>query len=555
MRGAANFDRGAPPERKGSRHQTFLLNSRPHPTSPRRLGPRCQARSPRLPTVPTSASLPERFGIPIVQLQQTRSALSSIRLRCPDCRDVLTFQPTRSQPLDGGAFGLLTCSCSTYPVLDSIPVIRHDRVDDQQDHMKDDGPTVSRLVGLLKEDKGRDALVEMLSSPPPVPLGPGDRTGLRLPFIRGSLSRAAAYGRRREVSAMLANTSSLTAQDWMELGCHRSSDRVTNELFAYFFARFGQPRLLATMSLLQALPNDSRPVLELACGYGHVMFHLAVRESATNTVGLDRNFFQLWVGRRYVAPGQTYICSDRLDSLPFDDDSFAAAVCEDAFHLFDIQQEALDEMRRVAQADTVILDRIANAGLEPRYSDREREPAGYVELLRGAPWRMVSEAELIAGYLADFGPQLEEERKPEYFELHKWLSLVSSRDSTRFVDHHDLDGTLPPHVAGQPTINPLFRIAENGNEVLLTFSFPSTGYALENAGMLSYTSARERLPRRTYENLLSGDLEGLEDYVDRFVVVGMPPKYTRPPATRATRNSLIRGLLSGMRGYYAPSRR
>ena len=507
--------------------------------------------------MPTSESLPERFGIPFVQLQQTRSALSPVRLRCPGCRDVLAFQPTPSQPLTGGAFGLLTCSCSTYPVLDSIPVIRHGRVD-QQDHITGraevDGPTVSRLVELLDQDRGLDALVEMLAFPPPIPFGLGDHAGLRLPFTRGLWPRVALHARRGEVAAMLSDIESLTAQDWMELGYLRSSDRITSELFAYFFARFGQPRLLATMSLLQALPDDPRPVLDLACGYGHVMFHLAVRERATDVVGLDRNSFQLWVGRRYVAPDQTYICSDRLDSLPFDDDSFAASVCGDAFHLFDVQQEALDEMRRVAQADTVILDRIGNADLEPRDSDRERDPAGYVELLRGATWRMVSEGELIATYLAGFGPQLEEAREPEELELHKWLSLVSSRDSTRFVDHQDLHGDLPPHAAGTPSINPVFRVEENGDEVRLTFSFPSTWYAFENAAMLSYTSAGERLSRRTYEDLVSGNLEGLEDYVRRFVVVGMPPRYARPPATRARRSSVIRGLLAGISYHVASFR-
>ena len=38
------------------------------------------------------------------------------------------------------------------------------------------------------------------------------------------------------------------------------------------------PRFLATASLLQALPDaGSRPVLDLACGFGHVAHHLATR--------------------------------------------------------------------------------------------------------------------------------------------------------------------------------------------------------------------------------------------------------------------------------------
>ncbi|MCD2191734.1 class I SAM-dependent methyltransferase [Actinomycetospora soli] len=434
-------------------------------------------------------------------------------------------------------------------MLDGIPVLRSSRVD-QQDHITGrtevDGPTVEHLVELLERGRCLEALVEMLAFPPPIPFGLGDRPGLRLPFTRGPWPHLALAARRAEVAAMLEDLDALTAQDWMELAYRRSSNRITGELFAYFFARFGQPRHLATLSLLHALPTDPRPVLDLACGYGHVMHHLASRDRSTDVVGVDRNFFQLWVGRRYIAPGQTFVCSDEITSLPFHDDAFAAAVCGDAFHYFTDQQTVLDEMRRAAQADTVILDRIGNALLEPRDSDHERDPAGYLELLRGAPGRILSEDELIAGYLADFGPQLAEEREPEEVEMHKWLSIVSSLDVSIFTDHQQLEGVLPPHAAGTLTISPLFTVREDGDEVCLSFSFPSTWYAFENSGMLSYTSAGERLTRDGYARLLAGDPDELEDYVRRFVVLGMPTRYAREPGSSRGPVSVAAGLARGI---------
>lgn len=507
--------------------------------------------------MPTSPSLPHQFGVPVVQLPEQLPP-TPLTLRCPRCRESLDFRASTSQPLAGGSFGLLQCPCSTYPVLDGIPVLRAGRVD-QQDHITGrtevDGPTVEHLVQLLERDRCLEALVEMLAFPPPIPFGLGDRPGFRLPFTRGPWPHLALAARRAEVAAMLDDLDLLTAQDWMELAYRRSSNRITGELFAYFFARFGQPRFLATLSLVHALPDDPRPVLDLACGYGHVMHHLAERQRPTDVVGVDRNFFQLWVGRRYIAPGQTFICTDEITSLPFDDDAFAASMCGDAFHYFPDQQSTLDEMRRVAQADTVVLDRIGNALLEPRDSDHERDPAGYLELLRGAPARVVSEDELIAGYLSDFGPQLGEEREPEELDWHKWLSIVSSQDTALFCDHQELDGDLPPHAAGTLTISPLFAVHEEGDEVCLSFSFPSTWYAFENSGMLSYTSAGERLTRDDYARLLAGDPHELEDYVRRFVVLGMPARYRRSPGADRHSLSVAAGLVLGLRHRLLPRHR
>ncbi|MCD2186973.1 class I SAM-dependent methyltransferase [Actinomycetospora soli] len=466
-------------------------------------------------------------------------------LRCPDCGAHPVLTPTPSQPLPGGTFGLLRCACTTFPQIDDIPVLRRGRVD-SQDHLTGRcevaGPTTDELVALLAADRPLDALVALLAFPPPAP---SSRPGLRLPFTRGPWPRIALAARRAEVRAMLAEHDRLTAQDWMELAYARSSDRIDDELLPYFLARFGQPRFLATASLLQALPDaGSRPVLDLACGFGHVAHHLATRHDPRAVVGVDRNFLQLWVARRYVAPTQRFVCSDRVDALPFDDDAFAASVCSDAFHYFDVQQGALDELRRVAVADTVLLDRLGNVRLAPTDGPLERDAAGYVRLLRDAPWRLTCEDELLADYLAGYGPQLASPRHPAELDGAKWLMLVTSTDPRVFADHGAF--TEPPHAAGRPTLNPVFEVSPDDDGVELAFRFPSTWYAFENAAMRGYTSAGERLDAATYAALLAGrPTERTAELLRGFVLLGMPERYRRPPGTPAP--SVVRGLVRGLR--------
>lgn len=464
-------------------------------------------------------------------------------LRCPDCREEPAFAPTRSQPLAGGTFGVLTCACRSYPVLDDIPVLRQGRLD-AQDHVTGRsevvGPTAEQLVALLRADRPLDALVAMLAFPPPVPLGLADRGGLRLPFTRGPWPRLALAARRGEVRAMLSRLDEHTAQDWMELAYARSSERIDSELLPYFLGRFGQPRFLATMALVAALPDDARPVLDLACGFGHLAHHLAERADPRAVVGVDRNFFQLWVGRRYVAPQQAFVCADRVDALPFGDDAFAASVCSDAFHYFDHQQESLDELRRVAAADTVFLDRLGNATLAPVDGPAERDAAGYVALLRGAPWRLTCEEELLEGYAAGVGPQLAVPRDPRELDGRKWLMLVSSRDDSVLADH----GTFPapPHAAGTPQLNPVFESLHHDDEVELKFVFPTTWFAFENAAMLRYTAAGVRLDPETWADVVAGrPTARTAELVDRFVLVGMPERYRRAPGREAL--TTLRGLL------------
>lgn len=487
------------------------------------------------------------------------SRLAPVALVCPECRATLAFEASRIQPLHDGVFGVLSCPCSTYPVIDGIPVIRRGRVD-VQDHMTSraevDGPTVEHLVDLVRGDDPLDALVALLAFPPPTPMNLGTRPGIRLPFTRGPWPHLAHEARRGEVRALLGELDSLTAQDWMELCYNRSSDRISGELFPYFFIRFGQPRFLSSIAFLQALPRDGGPILDMACGFGHIMYHLAEREHPVASVGLDRNFFQLWVGRRYVAPGQSWVCADRLDSLPFADDAFSASVCTDAFHLFPTQQEAMDELRRIARADTVLLDRVGNVELEPHDTDAERDPAGYVSLVRGAPWRLACEEELFADYRAGHGVQLATPRPPEDFTGRKWLSLISSRDESLFVDVEPFD--TPSHGAGTLRINPIYRVErdEVTDDVHLRFEFPSTWYAFENSMMIGYTSAGEWMDRETFEALSDGlTTERTPYYLSRFVVLGIPPRYARRPGTPPRFGSVGAGLRHGARERLASAAR
>jgi SAM-dependent methyltransferase/uncharacterized protein YbaR (Trm112 family) len=459
-------------------------------------------------------------------------------LRCPVCRQPLVFSEAPHQPAalpnheQAGAYGVLLCDTHVYPVIDGIPVLRTGQVS-VQDHMTGReevaGPSVADLVETVQGPKPVEALVDLLAFPPALPLGLEQLPVLRLPFTRGPGNRAMVAARRAKVRHLLAAPiAEQTAQDWLELGYLRSRN-VNRELYPYFLLRFGQPRYLASLSLATLLPTDGRPVLDLACGFGHLLHHLGSRANPVPTVGVDRNFFQLWVARRWIAPHSDYVCADAAKPLPFADDAFGAAVCTDAFHLFPNQRACLAELRRCG--GLVVIDRVGNGLLEPHDVESELHPAGYVDLLDGAPYRMIGQRELVADYLAGHGPALAKQKPLIEFAEEKWLSMIIDPTGDSFVDHPDF--ATAPHGEGRLGVNPIYRVEHDEQDVRLLFEFPSTWYAFENFDMLSYHSAGIRLSSTEFAAARAGKPGArTDDLVRRFVLIGMPERYARVSSGR-----------------------
>jgi ubiquinone/menaquinone biosynthesis C-methylase UbiE/uncharacterized protein YbaR (Trm112 family) len=450
-------------------------------------------------------------------------------LRCPQCTAAFHFSPSPRQPLPGGTFGVLSCGRHAYPVIDGIPVVRSGRID-VQDHMTGradvPGPSIEELLYRVRVDP-LEALVDLLAFPPSLPFDLEQRPGLRLPLTKGPVAHWATRNRRRVVKRMLSRLDEHSAQDWFDLS-YLQSRNVDRELHPYFMNRFGQPRYLSSLALTSILDGDPMPLLDLACGFGHVMHHLATRSRPLRSVGVDRNFFQLWVARRFIAPGEDYVCADINQPLPFAENSFCASLCTDAFHLLDNQQTCLDEMRRCARDGTVVIDRVGNRRLEPHDGERELDPEGYIGLAGDSEWRMVGQTELVQGYLRGLRPQLAKLRKADHFAEEKWLSLIIGDNTALFQDYGRFERL--PHSEGPLGLNPIYRVETFTEGVRLIFEFPSTWYAFENAESLSYHTPGILLSTDEFEAALCGQRTArTDDLVRQYILLGMPKRYARPP--------------------------
>src|SRR5436190_8153758 len=135
--------------------------------------------------------------------------------------------------------------------------------------------------------------------------------------------------------------------------------RIYDEFFVpALFAEWAQP----VCDAAQIRPGDR--VIDIACGTGVAAREAAKRSGARGEVtGIDRNSGMLAVAREQ-APQIDWL-EGRAEALPFDDDSFDAALCQFGLMFFEDKALALREMRRVigpgGRAAVAVWDRVENS--------------------------------------------------------------------------------------------------------------------------------------------------------------------------------------------------
>ena len=450
-------------------------------------------------------------------------------LRCQRCQGSFQFTEAPRVPLAAAEFGVLRCSCSAYPVVDGIPIIQHGAVgmfEHTTGTAQVAGIKPAQLVELIERGQSIEALRECLCFPV-LPALLRRLLGWRLSNGPLGARFARRLGKQR-VDELLRNRETISAIELFDF-FYQSDSPLDAVVGHYFNLRFGQPRHLAALALLQNVPADSKPLLDIACGGGHLDHYLLARRDPVPIVGTDMNFFHLWIARHWVAPAGRYVCADASEGLPFAADSFSATFCSDAYHYIPNRTQLHEEVERCAPGRLGILTRVGNADVMPN-EGQERTVAGYLEDIGAADGRALAEATLLRCYLGRRNPLLQTPDAPEELARSKWLSFVWNLPA-RLRDtagaEHDW-----PHAAGTLRLNPIYRRSATPEGGLqLRFDFPSIWYAYENNGMMAYHPRRLLLEPAQLEALRAESPDAsFTELVSRFVLLGMPPRFAPPLA-------------------------
>lgn len=487
-------------------------------------------------------------------------------LSCPYCTTPLGVGTVLEETPAGIEHGLLRCeTCGfDYPVVAGIVIIggANDRLDAFEEASADSvmrGPQVGELCALLKAKDAAGALNLLLN---PSALrgdlfprldafdrdarpGASRAIALRLErtlgrryrgmkrLARRAVARFALPKARARMGAFLAQRGrDLTAVDVLDLYYRRYSGA---EISNYFLYRFGQPRHLAALGLGALLNASDGPLLDLACGVGHLTHFFTASRPGRTVIGSDRDFFRLFVAKRYVAPAANYVCCTADMALPFAEGSISSIFCSDAFHLFMHRAMSLREMKRVlTQQGLITLACFGNARVEPR-EGYELTVEGYRRLFAGFEHVLVGEDTMISHYLEKRTPDLTQVDSDETLGRQKWLSVVAARNREAFV----ASTAFPrfPHAEGRLQLNPIYAVDSRtpSGDLELRLEFPSEWYRFENGSYLRYAPEKVRVSgevlRALDERQSHPELDAL---VRQFVVIGLPERYRSVQASSLT---------------------
>jgi SAM-dependent methyltransferase len=411
--------------------------------------------------------------------------------------------------------------------LDSVPVLLRDRISIfsfWNRSVESAGPHVEVVTGLIMDGRGQDALVKCLGYTPRLPILE------RLPGWRlWHSGPVPALGRKwieRKVRGMISSGfEKISAEDWFDFYYGRNT-ATGSELLPYYLNRFTLPRGLAAFALLQLLPPSDKPVLDLACGFGHFGHYLSRRPHAVGVVGVDFNFFQLWCAKQFIAPRANFVCADAHDKLPFANETFSAVLCSDAFQIIEHKEELLRELERCAPGRPWLFPRTANRLVRPNTA-YELAPGEYLELFGDRRPRVFGEYQLVRDYLNRVNPLSPAPVDSHVLRWDKWLTVVANTDSMEQVA---IDRATPwPHEVGDININPVYqRTSIGGDRYALRFKFPTTWFAYQNSEMHAYHANRMEFEANTVMRARAGARDPeVQRLIEEFVLVGLPRRYLR----------------------------
>ncbi|MBS3126698.1 class I SAM-dependent methyltransferase [Candidatus Woesearchaeota archaeon] len=141
-------------------------------------------------------------------------------------------------------------------------------------------------------------------------------------------------------------------------------------LFQFWMRKFYKPLLLVI--------SDKDKVLDVSCGSGEFLRELSERTTA-ELHGLDLSSKMLAVANKKLK-GKAHLQKGDVHNLPYPPDTFDYVISTEAFHHYDDQRKALQEMKRVLRkgGKAIIVD--VNFGLQPIHWLFEKLEPGCVKM-------------------------------------------------------------------------------------------------------------------------------------------------------------------------------
>ena len=438
-------------------------------------------------------------------------------LVCPFCKsqfNLVEFTNTEK----GEIYGILKCDCNCYPIVAGIPILKKN---------------THKYIALIKSGQLQKALYFLL-----VPKRELDNILARrilsyipnVSIIKKVKHRLIDKAEQRKIvrikNQILGDLDKKTCIEFIKYYFTYHYESI--DAYNYFAHRFGLPRHLVALSFAQIIKNLDGPVLDLACGFGHITRSLLKNNSSGESpvIGLDSNFFTLYVAKKLLSPKALFVCSDGCITLPFHNNFFSAVVCVDGIHYFPNKVALVSELNRISKDKGCLMLLATRTKALNEFHGHPISAKACSELIKDIPHCILSDEEVVLRYLQKTGPNLSKSISTDKSADPKLISVIASRNKEIFKEYYRFEKW--PHANGCLKINPLYTMKTKNktDDIELVLDFPEGIYKQENSEYREYLPQEIKMSRKTLMEIEKGIYSHeINRLIEKFVIIGMPKNY------------------------------
>ena len=425
-------------------------------------------------------------------------------MKCPYCGTDFEIEEVYEENGREIINGAVKCECGVYPILHGILNLKIN-------------PLSKHALELLKEGKPKEALMLLL--------GPNVEGVWELT----DFLQAKQPGRffRKVLLSLVALWAKFNTRKYLKEELSLCDLLGKNQ--TYFKHRFSAETLWSIYPFIPLLKRNRKRILDLGCGRGHASFIISNYVTPEELVCADHTFKSLYLAKKYFVKEAQFICMDADYPLPFKDNIFDSVFMLDAFHYVPTRAQLAKELKRVVSLQgLLLLLHLHNSLAHNIGAGYPLTPQAWINLFRGGALenKAIPERRIVENFLLNNKLDLAEEYSGNELNSSNAISIISSKDQSLFGVYDKVDSYFLNN-KNNLVINPIYKMKEEGDKILLKQEFPSEFFRMEYPLTEKYLPERCVIDKRFVNGRIVcvSDLDEIEDLMRRFVVINVPEKY------------------------------
>jgi SAM-dependent methyltransferase/uncharacterized protein YbaR (Trm112 family) len=418
-------------------------------------------------------------------------------MKCPYCGSDFEIEEVFSENEEEITNGCIKCECSEYPILEGILILKNTA-------------TKKYIIEYLKKKEVEKAVA------------------LSFKYGVNDICRVVDFIEPKPAGKILKKC-------LLGFAKHSSKYKIISNTFfdalgkgsyeVYLKHRFSSQTFWSLYPFVPLLRRRRKRILEVCCGAGHASFVISKYVNPDELICVDGEFKSLYLAKKYFSNAAEFINIDANYQLPFKDGVFSSVLMMDAFHYVDARALLAKEFERVLSTEGVLLLlHLHNALAENLAAGKPLSPSAW----RGLFDRDVTalpEKSVVEDFVLRDRLDLSKKCSKEELNLSDAILMTAGADLERF------DGIWKDilKVKENLVINPIYKLKEEGNKILLEREFPSEFFRREYPLTEKYLPERCEIDKRIVNgrSIRISDSNEIEDLMRKFVVINVPEKYIK----------------------------